>query len=418
MQRIGRQVAVSIALAVVVVVLGIAATALADSPAILLGANSIEYAGGNPPDCFGPSVLFDYGVRDIRPRVKQQLAAMVVGGLTSLRVFFVYDYNTSENEFFVPAQPGRLEEPFRTNLINYLSDIRAAGFRRVTLAFDPRYSADPGHRFGPYDPATLEASWNLIRDTRPLLKQYGPAETRVDLLNEGAPFPAPEARTGWVRSIYTRYVEAFGADDVSVSAAIGSSVGGLVQTLRSTGKPLPRWFDLHPRYDVVGALDDLHRWDSELTAAGATDQSLVIGEVLYNNREMARAISEFVKSTPHRVEEVMEFPAITNGVGGQSRCVDPPYRVNEYANVLWGSPPSSKLTATVTDKKTSLLTPQGRPVTALASGSYSVTVNDKSKTRGFSFAGHSTTKKFRGRVTWHVSLVPRQYGTVTVLAGG
>src|SRR4051794_28876021 len=103
-----------------VITLAVTATAAADGPTVLLGANSIEYAGGSPPDCFGPSVLFDYGVRDTRARVKQQLAAMVVGGLTSLRVFFVYDYNTSENEFFMPAQSGRLEEPFRTNLINYL----------------------------------------------------------------------------------------------------------------------------------------------------------------------------------------------------------------------------------------------------------------------------------------------------------
>ena len=69
-------------------------------------------------------------------------------------------------------------------------------------------------------------------------------------------------------------------------------------------------------------------------------------------------------------------------------------------------------------EKTSFLTPQGRHVTALASGPYSITVDDKSKTRGFSFAGHSTAKNFSGRVTWRITLAPRQYGTVTVLAGG
>jgi hypothetical protein len=126
----------------------IPASAPAVDPPILLGANAIQYSGGTPPDCFGPSILFDYAVRDTRVRVRQQLAAMAAAGLETLRVFFVYDHDTNENPYFIPAKTGRLEEPFRTNLVNYLSDIRAAGFSRVTLAFDPRPSADPTGRFG------------------------------------------------------------------------------------------------------------------------------------------------------------------------------------------------------------------------------------------------------------------------------
>ncbi len=51
---------------------------------------------------------------------------MAAAGLETLRVFFVFDYDTSENPFFIPAKSGKLEEPFRTNLVNYLRDIRAA----------------------------------------------------------------------------------------------------------------------------------------------------------------------------------------------------------------------------------------------------------------------------------------------------
>ena len=85
------------------VALAAASPAASVDPATILGANSIEYAGGGAPDCFGPSVLFDYGVRNVRSQVKDQLAAMAAGGLTSLRVFFVYDYTTAENQSFVPA---------------------------------------------------------------------------------------------------------------------------------------------------------------------------------------------------------------------------------------------------------------------------------------------------------------------------
>ena len=56
-------------------------------PSILIGANSIEYAGGSPPNCFGPSVLYDYGQSAVRHRVQAQLAAMAASGLDSLRVF-------------------------------------------------------------------------------------------------------------------------------------------------------------------------------------------------------------------------------------------------------------------------------------------------------------------------------------------
>jgi hypothetical protein len=406
----------------VVVAFALATPATAGDPSIVLGADSIEYAGGTPPDCFGPSLLYDYGQQRVRSLVQEQLAAMVASGLESLRVFVVYDYSISENPYFVPARSGRLDEPFRTNLSNYLRDIRSAGFRRVTLAFDPRYSADPGHRFGPYDPATIDASWGLMSDTRSILKQFGPADTRVDLLNEGAPFlPLPDARINWLASLYPRYVDAFGAGDVTVSAAIGSSLSTLVETLKATGKPLPQWFDVHPRYDYAGALADLRRWDAELTAAGATTQTLVIGEAKYDDADSARAVSEFAQNAQHRVEEVMEWPAETNGVSGQSRCINPPYNIAAYATALWGHPPSATLTAKVTDKTTVLLTPQGRRVVALESGAYAIAVNDTSKERGFSFAGHSTTKSFRGRRLWHVSLRPGQYGqtgAVTVLAAG
>ena len=400
-------------IAVVILCLTVSSGIGATDPPVILGANSIEYAGGDPPNCFGPSILFDYGVRDIRPRVRNQLAAMAAAGMKSLRVFLVFDYDTSENPFFVPARSGRLEEPFRTNLANYLSDIRAAGFRRVTLAFDPRQSVDPAARYGSYDPSTFEATWGLIRDTRPLLKQYGPSDTRVDLLNEGAETGRPELGS-WVARMYPRYVDEFGAEDVTVSMGFWTGAARLVETLRSTGRPLPRWFDVHPRYTASEALEDLRRVDADLDAAGLS-QPLVVGEEKYNDAVVAQAVAQFMQTSGRAVEEVMEWPADTVGLGGQSRCINPPYRIDGYAKVLLGAAPSTTLTALVTDRRTSFLTPQGTPVTALLSGSYTIVVTDRSKKRGFAFAGRATTRKFTGRATWRVTLTPGLYGGVSVL---
>ena len=72
-------------IAVVILCLTVSSGIGATDPPVILGANSIEYAGGDPPNCFGPSILFDYGVRDIRPRVRNQLAAMAAAGMKSLR---------------------------------------------------------------------------------------------------------------------------------------------------------------------------------------------------------------------------------------------------------------------------------------------------------------------------------------------
>jgi hypothetical protein len=222
----------------------------------LLGVDVIEYTGGDPPNCYGASVLYEYGQPRVRALVRDQLAAMRAGGAESIRLFLTYDDTTSENPYFVPARSGHLEEPFRTNLVNYLADARAAGFLRLTLAFDPRGSVQPAQVYpgNNYDPSTFAESWSLIRDVRPLLKRYGPPDTRIDLLNEGAPGEyLTQQVSSWISRMYANYVDAFGADDATVSAGFWTGMSGLVRALRASGKPMPRWFDVHPRFILAGS---------------------------------------------------------------------------------------------------------------------------------------------------------------------
>ena len=385
------------------------AAARADRAPILLGANSIEYQGGTPPNCFGPSILSDYGRSGVRALVRSQLAAMRAAGLASLRVFFVYDHDTSENPFFVPARPGRLVEPFRRNFVDYISDIRAAGFRRVTLAFDPRPSVDPTQRFGPYNPATFDESWGLVKDARPLLKKYGPLDTRVDLLNEGAPSDYLTSQVSdYVTRMYANYVNAFGSDDVSVSAGFWPGMQHLIDALRASGKPLPRWFDLHPRWHYDTALADLRSTDHELSANGLS-QPLVIGEEKYNDAEIARAISDFMRTSSRSVEEVMEWPLELGGedpASMQSRCIDPPYRINAYAAMLNGATPSTRLAVVLTGKSMTFHTPYGQRVSTLEAGPYSVTVKDRSRLRGFYLDRQKTPIRALRSAVWHMTLKP------------
>jgi hypothetical protein len=383
------------------------AGARATSPPILLGADSTEYTGGTPPNCYGASILYDYGQPGVRALVWNQLAAMRAAGLESLRVFFVYDHDLSENPYFVPAATGRLVEPFRSNLINYLSDIRRAGFLRVTLAFEPRPSVDPAERFGPYNPATFDESWSLIRDTRPLLKQYGPTDTRVDLSNEGAPSDyLTQQVSNYVTRMYSNYVNAFGSDDVTVSAGFWPGMQHLIDALRASGKPLPRWFDIHPRWHYDTALADLRATDAQLSANGLA-QPLVIGEEKYNDPEVARAIADFQRTSSRSVEEVMEWPLEIGGGdpgNAQQRCIDPPYRIDAYASGLKGAAPPTRLTAVLSDHALSLRTPYGQNVTALEAGAYTVTVSDRSRLRGFYLDRKRTSIRRPARALWHVTL--------------
>lgn len=376
----------------------------------LLGVDVIEYTGGDPPNCYGASVLYDYGQPRVRERVQDQLAAMRAGGAESIRLFLTYDDNTSENPYFVPARSGRLEEPFRTNLVNYLSDARSAGFLRLTLAFDPRSSVQPAQVFpnNNYDPSTFAETWSLIRDVRPLLKQYGPPDTRIDLLNEGAPGGyLTEQVSSWISRMYADYVDTFGADDVTVSAGFWTGMSGLVQALRASGRPMPQWFDVHPRWDPTQALQDLQATDAELTANGLS-QPLVIGEEKYNDPGVAAAIAEFTRSSTRRVEEVMEWPLEHGGAepaNQQTRCISPPYRLDAYAAALQGAPPSTLLVATISDRAVALRTPYAQSVSALMAGTYTVRVTDTSRRRGFLLDTRRTTAAFRGSVAWKITLL-------------
>jgi len=377
----------------------------------ILGVNVIEYAGGDPPNCYGPSVLYEYGQPRVRALVRDQLGAMRAAGAESIRLFLTYDRDTSEGPYFVAARSGRLEEPFRANLIAYLSDSRAAGFLRLTLAFDARGSVQPAQVWprNDYDPATFDESWSLIRDVRPLLKQYGPPDTRVDLLNEGAPGEyLSDQVMSWISRMYANYADAFGADDVTVSAGFWPGMGRLVQALRASGKPMPRWFDVHPRWVPEHALQDLRAIDAELAANGLS-QPLVVGEEKYNDPGVASAIADFARTSPRRIDEVMEWPLEHGGAepaNQQTRCISPPYRLDAYASTLKGASPSTTLIATVSDKAFALRTPYGQPVTALMSGGYTVLVTDTSRRRGFLLGSRRTTAAFHGKVTWRLSLSP------------
>lgn len=385
-------------IAVMLGLLGAGASAATSRPPPLLGANFIRYEE-TPPYCGGPSIVANYGAPGVREVVRKQLAAMRAAGMRATRLFL---YHASEGEGdLIPSAGGRLMEPYRTNLVQYLQDLRAAGFASVTVAFNPWAANDPiGYTKVAYDPSTFEENWQFIRDVRPLVKQYGPPTTRFDLLNEGAPDWWQPGLRDYVTEMWKRYVDAFGNADATISAITnpgtpggsGSRLQTFIPALRATERPLPTWFDVHPSWSAA-ALTDLRRVDEFLSSEGLT-QPLTIAELAYDNPQVAAAVVAFRRESTRPVLEVMEWP-LEHGGTTFSKCPTAPYRIAAYARALTGSKPFT-LRAQVARGSASL-TSAGVRVTALGAGTYSVVVHDATRRDGFQLSGSSFSRRTGAR---------------------
>jgi hypothetical protein len=194
-----------------------------------------------------------------------------------------------------------------------------------------------------YEPAKFQENWRFIRAVRSVVKRYGPAETRIDLYSEGAPNetptkyePVPRQTGRYLRSLYRLYVRRFGNRDVTISTIASMNPAGptnrvqnLVRILRSSGEPLPRWYDVHIGADPAGASYALRRTEALLNQEGQS-QPLVIGDLGYDQPGVARVIKRFLEQSSRRIEEITPWPVLVN-----NGCpVSPPYEPGAYQREL------------------------------------------------------------------------------------
>jgi hypothetical protein len=244
----------------------------------------------------------------------------------------------------VSSAGGKLHEPARSNLINYVKEVKRFGFSRLTVAMGPQWTNAPFPKElyeGRYDPAKFGENWRFLRSVRSVAKRYGPRDTRIDLLNEGAPsdYLAPDLlrqRKRYVGGFYKRYVKAFGNRDVTVSTIAprepkdkADRLQNLINIIRSTGEPPPRWFDIHIGYDAPKASYGLQNSDAVLSRNGLR-QPLVVGETAYGSSGVAGAIRQFSEQSRRPVNEVSPWHLFS-----ERGCnVPPPYRPEPYRSKL------------------------------------------------------------------------------------
>jgi hypothetical protein len=323
--------------------------AAARTPETLVGVNYTHYGQETPCSLNDRGILAYASTSRARRTVRRQLRVMHRRGIQTIRLL-VWNMTDASGQRWgiVSSAGGYLHAPARANLVYFLEEARLAGFRHLSISFAPEWTnmtlAYDSNRIPVYDPGTFEANWNLLREVRRLAKRYGPRVVHIDLINEGMAgvYDVPQVvgySEDYIRMLYSRYYDAFGNADVSVSLVGASSLEdnlsrlqNLVDVLHSTGRPMPHWFELHPSYDATDARAYLRAVDQLLTGDGLR-QPLVLSEVAYDDPEEANAIETFIRTSSRRVTEVDEWPLTR-----LSRCKDisvsPPFRADAYLRAL------------------------------------------------------------------------------------
>jgi hypothetical protein len=373
-------------------------------------------------------IVAGYNAPGERRLVRSQLAAMRASGIDSIRFLLWFTTDTTGQPWaMIPSGGGRVSEPYRSNLIRFVSDIRAAGFSRLTISFGPEGVNDPIGIYNPdgtitdhWDPAKLDENWSFIADVHRLVKPYAPDDTVFDILSE---IPPSRYQPDWAitrlndytRQIWTRYASTFGLGDavISIAAKNGQAadrVAGLIRTLQAIGVGYPADIELHTDWTSPAAYADLVAVDHLLTANGLSTP-LVMGESSYENPEVASDVARFEAQSSRPVPEVFEWYQTTDG----GPCLSPPYRADAYISALKHETPPPQtpfqllpvptLHASVSSKGVaSLRTSSGKTVKTLDAGTYDVVVADHSRTVGFHLSGpvvaQTTGNRFVGRRRW------------------
>lgn len=316
-----------------------AAVAAARSPSpVLVGVNYTNYAF---PHCSfeGTGILRTLDRPGPSEVVSSQLQAMRRAGARSLRILVWFTADPAGQSWGVVGSAGGPGRRFEANLARFAREVRAAGFARLTVAFGPRAANSPFQ--DDFDPALMSQDWRFVAAVRSIVARDGPASTRFDLLNEGAPSrylkPAVRAQVDrYILWIYRRYVRRFGSSDVTISAVgarspvdRGDRLSNLVALLRDAGLPLPTFFDVHANFgpaSVGYAVDNAER---QLAAAGLRTP-LVVGETAYDNAGVGAALRADLRRRPGSIEEVDEWYQRP----GQPCPIDPPYSVRAYSRAL------------------------------------------------------------------------------------
>ncbi|MEM5871705.1 MAG: hypothetical protein QW051_02415, partial [Candidatus Aenigmatarchaeota archaeon] len=200
-------------------------------------------------------IIYTYHYPGVRERVKEQLVIMKRSGIEGISLPFWFQSEIDSLKRYwgiIPSATGKIEEPYRSNLINFLTDVKNTDFEYFQVSFFPFANNSP--RLCKFY-GKCEENWNFIKDVVKLIKQFGPENIFIDIKGEMLPsktFDAPDYYKNLTEQIiflYQNYINEFGDKDNATISPVGNMLEErletFIETLKSVNLPLPNIINIH-----------------------------------------------------------------------------------------------------------------------------------------------------------------------------
>lgn len=256
-------------------------------------------------------IIKNYHIKGVRSVVKSQLKLMRGNGQIRLRIP-IYHMRNPGGGTILNSAGGNLSSQHRTNLKDFLADIKTAGFVEVEVGFFPQSLNNPAtwdaSNLG-WQESRFQENWNLIVSLRPIIIGSS-LHYRIDLMNEGAPANNQKQVKKYVFKLWWNYNFIFGKTDTvgfSIIAEVGTSrYDNMVSEMNRTGFGLPYLWSVHVYDNITNALQNLSAHQS----SAGDNRSWVIGETYYNDSATDSALS--AASLRRTVWHVYQWPLTKN----------------------------------------------------------------------------------------------------------
>ncbi|MEJ5207503.1 hypothetical protein [Denitratimonas sp. CY0512] len=296
----------------------------------------------------------------VRAIAQQQLAVMHERGMRrlSLGIFFIHG-PTSSGTLVDSSNPAQVAQA-AANIGMLMQDVKNAGYNEVLFRFFPTANINPSqpefpaHSDNPNSDYArrVDEYWNLIQAVRPVLAASG-LHYRIDLMVEGAPrdsnppFPIPEnerykypANERWskaVRTLWQRYLAAYGRDDtVGFSFLVDEDNNRLrsrvrhMQYVYEGNYPFLYAIDFYAgdTQDEYEKFMRMHGYMVSQNPSGASwhQNGWIIAEAHYEDPIAAQALARAIRETGRTVFYLTQWPLDRAAACQQAHVnVPPPY---------------------------------------------------------------------------------------------
>lgn len=266
-----------------------------------------------------------------RERVKTELQQLRRSGFASIRTLIAFADRPSHSSDWFDSKQALQEAP--QLVATYLSDVTAAGFNHVELAFSSQAGANPACRKSEwgdcFEKGTITQSIAFVSAVRRGLIPPIETDLRFDLANEACvvpdmPKPLIANYQSYVRPLVTEYKHRFPSDTVTVSCSFkrfAEARPGLDETFAAAGGE-PSFYEIHaydnPTIDVNATARGLKH------AIGDSSIPLTIGETNFGLPNYINTLTESFRTAGVQIDSILFWP-LRNSAGHCGIDVPPPY---------------------------------------------------------------------------------------------